>query len=112
KELSEKIALIAGIICGWMYSHHGIRAFSSYKNINQEIKDVRYRGEDKVGKLKIFTNDEVHTFDRRKFHSFKEILDYRASFSTDVNRLRCRLCQNHLNVTADIAVGDAWLARK
>jgi hypothetical protein len=37
---------------------------------------------------------------------------FRSSFSTDVNRLRCRLCQNHINIQSDISVGDAWLARK
>lgn len=110
--LLGKIALKIGLICGWMYTDHSLRAFTSYKGIQEEWTDAAYRGEDKVGLLKVRTTSQEHKFHRRIFSSKAERLDYQASFSSGANRLRCRLCQNHLNVLCDVAVGDAWLARK
>ncbi len=111
-DLAEKIALRVGIICGWMYSDHALANFADAHAIREPVLDAKYRGEDKVGKLKIRTATQFMRFDRRRFQSTREMIAYRSSFSTDVNRLRCRLCQNHTNVQSDISVGDAWLARK
>ncbi len=111
--LADRIHLRVGIICGWMYSHHAISSFTESMGLEGKIRDVRYRGEDKVGKLKIWFDAETPVqFDRRVHKTFTERLVYRSSFSTEMNRMRCRLCQNHTNVSADISVGDAWLARK
>ena len=109
-ELIKKIDLTIGLICGWMYSHHAIYAFARYKNIKAAICDVRYRGEDKVGALKLYTEKTKHSYSRRVFSTIKEWIDYRSSFSRTMNRLRCRVCEDHVNVLADIVVGDAWLA--
>lgn len=110
--LRGKISLIIGLICGWMYSDHAVQSFARYKGIQSPVHDAQYRGEDKVGLLKIWTDREKHSFDRRKFSTIKESLDYKASFSSSMNRLRCRVCENHVNVLSDISVGDAWLERK
>jgi coenzyme F420-reducing hydrogenase beta subunit len=111
KNLSNNIGVIAGLICGWMFSHHSLSAFAKYKKISEPIIDARYRGGDRVGKLKLITQDKELFFDRRDFKSAQERIDYRSSFSTDYNRLRCRGCEDHLNMLADVAVGDAWLGR-
>ena len=110
--LEEKIALNVGLICGWMYSGHGIRAFAHHKALPGRVVDAAYRGEDKVGLLKLKTDLGVYRFSRRSFSGLGGELDYKSSFSGVVNRLRCRLCENHLNVLADVVVGDAWLKRK
>lgn len=110
--LQKKISLIVGLICGWMYSDHSIQAFSQFKGIQAPIHDAQYRGEDKVGLLKLWTNKKKYSFDRRRFSTVKDSLDFKASFSSSMNRLRCRVCENHVNVLADISVGDAWLERK
>ena len=111
-ELRSKIALSVGLICGWMYSDHSLKAFAKFKRIEGEIIDAGYRGEDEAGMLKITTEEEgIQKFSRSVFGSMSEMIDYRASFSLPLNRLRCRSCENHVNVLADIAVGDAWLAR-
>ena len=107
--LMNKIDLTIGLICGWMYSHHAIYAFAHYKGIKDPIIDAGYRGEDKVGALKLFTAKTKHAYSRRIFQNVKEWIDYRSSFSRTLNRLRCRVCEDHVNVLADIAVGDAWL---
>ncbi len=109
RELIKNIDLTIGLICGWMYSHHAIYAFAHYKNIKAAIRDVGYRGEDKVGTLKLYTINTQHSYSRRIFSSIKEWIDYRSSFSRTMNRLRCRVCEDHLNILADIVVGDAWL---
>ncbi|MGK0178930.1 MAG: coenzyme F420-reducing hydrogenase beta subunit, partial [Nitrospinales bacterium] len=111
KNLSKNIEVIAGLICGWMFSHHSLSAFAKYKKISEPIVDARYRGGDRVGKLKLITQDKELLFDRRDFKSAQERIDYRSSFSTDYNRLRCRGCEDHLNMLADVAVGDAWLGK-
>lgn len=111
-ELGKKIIFKAGIICGWMYSDHSFLSFAKYKGIDEKITDIGYRGEDRIGKLKLYVKDQLHSFSRNQFDSFNDLVSYRASYSTDVNRLRCRTCQNHTNYLADVAVGDAWLKRK
>ncbi len=110
--LRNKIGLTVGLICGWMYSDHALKAFSNYKNIQGKIVDAGYRGEDKVGLLKIKTDHQEYSYNRRQFNTIQEFIDYQASFSSGMNRLRCRVCENHLNILADLAVGDAWLERK
>lgn len=111
-QLANKIALKLGVICGWMYSDHGIANFADAHHLNEPLLDAKYRGEDKVGKLKLRTATKTHSYDRRHFDSARDMVIFRSSFSTDVNRLRCRLCQNHINIQSDISVGDAWLPRK
>lgn len=110
--LREKIALTVGLICGWMYSDHAIRAFAEFQRITEAIRDVQYRGEDKVGYLKMTTADATCRYHRRGGDGPIVAQHYRTAFATEMNRLRCRVCQNHLNILADIAVGDAWLARE
>ena len=108
-DLIKKIDLTIGLICGWMFSHHAIYSFAHYKNIKAPIRDVKYRGEDKVGTLKLYTNNTEHVYSRRAFSTVKERIDYKSSFSRAMNRLRCRVCEDHINLLADIVVGDAWL---
>ena len=110
--LAEKIAIVVGLICGWMYSNHALHAFASFKKISSPVLNAHYRGEDKVGRLKLYTETETFSYDRRRFDTKREYYDFRACFSSMLNRLRCRLCENHVNVLADIAVGDAWLKRR
>lgn len=109
--LAENIFLKLGLICGWMYSYHALYAFCSYKGIKDKFVNAGYRGEDKVGQLKIETNKRTYTFHRRIFNNLSDALDFRSSFSKMLNRMRCRVCENHLNILADVAVGDAWLKR-
>ena len=110
-ELLERIEFTAGIICGWMFTDHSLRAFAHYHQLAGDIVDARYRGEDKVGRLKIETTETKGSWNRRTFPSDAERIHYRASFARYANRLRCRVCEDHLNVLADVSVGDAWLAR-
>ena len=58
KNLSEKIKFTIGLMCGWTYSHHSLKAICEYKNINfEKIKNVSYRGNGPVGKLTIETEE-------------------------------------------------------
>jgi len=109
--LNGKIEVTIGIICGWMYSDHSWQSFSRFKKIDENIVDIAYRGEEKVGLLKIKTPTKLYKYTRKSFTSFREEIDFKTSYSGVFNRFRCRLCQNHTNITADIAVGDAWLKR-
>jgi coenzyme F420 hydrogenase subunit beta len=110
--LIHKIGLKVGLICGWMFNDHSLKAFASYKNIEQDPTHVTYRGGDPVGQLKFKVGGVERAYRRRYFDSIQEHVDYNAAFSNEFIRSRCRVCRNHLNILADIAVGDAWLQRK
>lgn len=111
-ELRAKIGYSCGIICGWMYSHHAHQSFMHHKNLGLTLSDISYRGGDKVGLLKLKTEGREYAFDRRRFPDRASALHYQSAYSTDLNLLRCRLCEDHTNLLADIVTGDAWLARK
>jgi hypothetical protein len=103
--LRDRLHTTIGLLCGWQYNWHSIRAICEYKGVDPErIVDVSYRGDGPIGKLRIWTDDgEVHTTNRR--------LDfgYQVAFDRTFNTPRCHLCINHANFLADIVVGDAWL---
>lgn len=103
-ELREKIHTTIGLICGWNYSHHALRAICSYKGIDfNKIEKISYRGGGPVGKLRILADGEEHNIHRRVDFS------YQAAFDRSYNIPRCHVCVNHTNYLADIVVGDAWL---
>lgn len=103
-ELAEKIHTTIGLLCGWQYSHHALRAIAEFKGIDYEqITDLSFRGDGPVGKLRIWTGEKVHTAGRRVD------FDYQVAFDRSFNTPRCHTCINHSNYLADIVVGDAWL---
>ena len=104
--LFERIHTTIGLLCGWQYNWHSIRAICEYKGVDPDrIVDISYRGDGPVGKLRIWTSDgEEHTINRRVGYA------YQVAFDRTFNTPRCHLCINHSNFLADIVVGDAWLA--
>jgi coenzyme F420 hydrogenase subunit beta len=104
--LRERIHTTVGLLCGWQYNWHSIRAICEFKGVDPDrVVDVSYRGDGPVGKLRILTDEGTeHTTSRR--------LDfgYQVAFDRTFNTPRCHLCINHSNFLADIVVGDAWLA--
>lgn len=103
--LADRIHATIGLICGWQYSHHALRAICDYKGIDfDRIENVSYRGGGPVGKLRITVHGgEEYTVNRRVD------LSYQTAFDRHFNTPRCHLCINHANFLADIVVGDAWL---
>jgi len=104
--LLERIHTTIGLLCGWQYNWHSIRAICEYKGVDPDtIVDVSYRGDGPIGKLRIWTNDGAeHAVSRRVGFA------YQVAFDRTFNTPRCHLCINHSNFLADIVVGDAWLA--
>jgi coenzyme F420-reducing hydrogenase beta subunit len=103
-ELLAKIHTTIGLLCGWQYSHHALRAIAEFKGIDYEkIDGVSYRGEGPVGRLRLWQGDESVQVGRRVD------FDYQVAFDRSFNTPRCHLCINHSNYLADIVVGDAWL---
>lgn len=103
--LYDRVHTTVGLLCGWQYNWHSIRAICSYKGIDpNRIVDVSYRGGGPIGKLRIVTDDGgEHTTSRRID------VGYQVAFDRTFNTPRCHLCVNHSNYLADIVVGDAWL---
>lgn len=103
--LADRIHTTIGLLCGWQYSHHSIRAICEYLGADpDDIVDISYRGGGPVGKLRIRTGDG-------REHSASRRIDfgYQVAFDRHFNTPRCHLCINHSNFLADIVVGDAWL---
>jgi coenzyme F420-reducing hydrogenase beta subunit/polysaccharide pyruvyl transferase WcaK-like protein len=103
--LAERLHTTIGLLCGWQYSHHSIRAICRYMGIDPaEIGDIAYRGGGPVGKLRITTRDgRVHSASRRVDFG------YQVAFDRHFNTPRCHLCVDHSNYLAELVVGDAWL---
>ena len=103
-ELTEKVHTTIGLLCGWQYSHHSLRAIADFKKIDlDQVTDISYRGEGPVGRLRMWTGDQVHAVGRRVD------FNYQVAFDRSFNTPRCHTCVNHSNYLADIVVGDAWL---
>lgn len=102
--LADRIHGTIGLLCGWQYTHHAVRAICDYKGIDFErITDISFRGEGPVGKLRITTPSGSVEVSRRVDFS------YQVAFDRSFNIPRCHLCVNHSNFLADVVVGDAWL---
>jgi len=105
-QLAPRVAFTIGIICGWLYTHRALDAMRVYKGIDGPIKSIAYRGDGPVGPLAIDCEDGRALRINRRTD-----LDYTVAFDRSFNINRCHVCVNHVNWLADIAVGDAWLAR-
>ncbi len=102
--LLRRIAATIGLICGWDFSHHALRAICDFKQIPfDQIQEVSYRGGGPVGRLRILAAGEEQVVNRRIDFS------YQVAFDRSFNIPRCHLCVNHANFLADVVVGDAWL---
>jgi len=103
-ELEAKVATTIGLLCGWQYNHHAIRAIAEYKGFQfDDIESISFRGGGPVGKLRVQTPEGEFSASRRIDFG------YQVAFDRTFNTPRCHLCINHSNFLADIVVGDAWL---
>ena len=103
-ELMERIYCTIGLICGWQYTHHAIRAICSFKGADFDaITDIAFRGDGPVGRLRITTPAGETSVHRRVDFG------YQVAFDRSFNIPRCHVCVDHSNFLADIVVGDAWL---
>jgi coenzyme F420 hydrogenase subunit beta len=102
--LREKIHTTIGLLCGWQYNYHALRALCEFKGLDFErIEGISYRGGGPVGKLRIEAGGRSAEASRRVDFG------YQVAFDRTFNTPRCHLCINHANFLADIVVGDAWL---
>ncbi len=102
--LAERIHSTIGLLCGWQYTHHALRAICTFKNIDFEhIEEIAFRGGGPVGKLRMRTPQGEFEIHRRVD------LAYQVAFDRSFNTPRCHLCINHSNFLADVVIGDAWL---
>jgi coenzyme F420-reducing hydrogenase beta subunit len=103
-ELAERIHVTIGLLCGWQYTYHALRAISTFKGVDpDDLVDVTYRGGGAIGKLRLHTEDRTVAVSRRVDFG------YQVAFDRSFNNPRCHVCIDHSNFLADIVVGDAWL---
>jgi coenzyme F420 hydrogenase subunit beta len=105
------IEFTGGLICGWMLSRHTIGHFSRFMGIDPKgLKNVTYRGGGKIGDFVLYTPDGPKAFSRRpQYFTHRHMIPFRVAFSRTYSAKRCMVCIEHLNLLADIVVGDAWL---
>lgn len=102
--LRNRIYMTIGLLCGWQYSHHALKAICDFKGLDfDRIEEISYRGGGPVGKLRIVADGKEVTCSRRIDFS------YQVAFDRHFNTPRCHVCINHHNMLADLVVGDAWL---
>lgn len=105
-ELAERVYASIGLVCGWTYTHHAIKAICDFKGVDfDRIDGIAYRGGGPVGRLCVQTPNARLEVNRRTD------LDYIASFDRSFNLPRCHVCIDHISFLSDIVVGDAWLSR-
>jgi coenzyme F420-reducing hydrogenase beta subunit len=103
-ELARRIYGTIGLLCGWQYTHHSIRAICEYSGTNfDSLTNIAWRGNGPIGKLRLITRERETRISRRLNFS------YQVAFDRSFNIPRCHMCINHSNFLADIVVGDAWL---
>jgi len=103
--LLDRVAMTIGLLCGWQYTHHSIRAMGEYLSFDpSDIEDIAYRGGGPVGKFRVRLGDG-----EEKSASRRVDFSYQVAFDRHFNTRRCHVCVNHSNFLADIVVGDAWL---
>lgn len=103
-ELLARIHCTIGLICGWQYTHHAIRAVCAFKGVDFEaLTDISFRGGGPIGRLRLVTPAGETRVHRRVDFA------YQVAFDRSFNIPRCHVCINHSNFLADIVVGDAWL---
>jgi coenzyme F420-reducing hydrogenase beta subunit len=102
--LAGRLHATIGLLCGWQYTHHALRAICEFKGVPYDkLTSVAWRGGGPVGKLRLTTPSKEVAVSRRVDFS------YQVAFDRSFNIPRCHLCVNHSNFLADIVVGDAWL---
>lgn len=103
-ELAGRVRMSIGLLCGWQYTHHAVRAICEYKKVEfSRLTGISWRGGGPVGKLRLYTSSGTTAVSRRLD------FDYQVAFDRSFNNPRCHLCIDHSNFLADIVVGDAWL---
>lgn len=103
-ELARRIYTTIGLICGWQYTYHALRAICCFKGVPfDDLKEVSYRGGGPVGRLRLATAERQYAVHRRVDFS------YQVAFDRSFNIPRCHVCIDHSNFLAEIVVGDAWL---
>lgn len=103
-ELNDRVAGTIGLLCGWQFNYHALRAICEFKGVDYDaLTNVTYRGGGPVGKLRLEVGDTAKEVSRRVDFS------YQVAFDRTFNTARCHLCVNHSNFLADVVVGDAWL---
>lgn len=103
-KLKKKIKISIGLLCAWQYTRHSIHSMAKFNNIKSDkITNVSFRGDGMIGKFIIFLKNKTVKINRRSN------LNYQISFDRFYNTPRCNVCINHLNILADIVVGDSWM---
>lgn len=102
--LAQRVYATIGLICGWTFTHHAIRAISQFKGVDPDtLNNITFRGGGPIGNLCLSTPDGDVQVNRRVDFG------YQVAFDRSFNIPRCHLCIDHTNFLADIVVGDAWL---
>jgi coenzyme F420-reducing hydrogenase beta subunit len=101
-KLKNKIVLTIGLLTGWYFTYHTVKALCRFYNLDYNALDnIVYRGNGKSGKTRlIFENGKQKIFERFTFKSL-------VAFERYFNVPKFLIEVNTQNMLADLVVGDA-----
>lgn len=100
--LRKKIQITIGLLTGWYFTWHSIKALCTYYNIDyKRLDDIRYRGNGRIGKIRFFMDDGTEKAVPRFNFISKAASEryYSVPFFLQYTNMH--------NMLADIVVGDS-----
>ncbi len=103
-KLKEKVYLTIGLLSGWYFSYHMIKALCTYYRIDyNELDDIIYRGNGKSGKTKFILKDGTEKVINR--FTIKSLVAFERFFNVPKFLIEI----NTHNMLADMVVGDSHI---
>lgn len=100
-DLDRKMGLVLTFFCAGTPSSRGtLDLLRSLHAKQDEIKELRYRGQGWPGRFKVEAGSPTREYSLSYEESWGQLAGYRP--------LRCHLCPDGLGQVADLACGDAW----
>ena len=93
-ELAERLHATIGLLCGWQYTHHAIRAICAYHKIDfDSIEDIAFVAAAPLASCAsaLRKRDRVHRRINLVSSGLRPLVQHPA----------CHLCINHTNLLAD-----------
>lgn len=104
-ELKNVIFLTIGLLTGWYFNQHNIKALCHYYNINYDnLDDIRYRGYGKKGMIRFYDKEHRLIREAPRFNIYSQ-----STSEIYYNLPMYNLYPNTHNMLADIVVGDPHL---
>lgn len=101
----EKLVFKIGLLCGYSRPRENIIAYARLHH--EKLKDIQYRTGGRFRKTML--NGKLH--EKSNMNKRQKLIDQMLLQNRFTVKKACAVCTNHLALSADIAVGDAWMKK-